>query len=257
MYPVAPVTRQRRVSFSGTKTSISHDRVHKEFVAAAPMDYPLSGIRTVSSLQTLPNRAGRLPRAPARCRPVPLGAMSEGKRAEGHGISYASAGVDIEAGDRAVELFKPLAKKATRPEVRGGLGGFAGLFALRGGLPRTAAGLLHRRRRHQAGDRPGDGQARHRRPGPGRDGGRRPGGVRRRTAVPAGLHRRRPHRARTGRRDRLRYRRRLRAGRLRAAGRRDRRAPGPDGAGPLRHLRDRRRRRRGRRRARARPRQAR
>src|SRR6187399_1887599 len=48
-------------------------------------------------------------------------------------ISYASAGVDIEAGDRAVELFKPLAKKATRPEVRGGLGGFAGLFALRGG----------------------------------------------------------------------------------------------------------------------------
>src|SRR3954465_6015726 len=53
-------------------------------------------------------------------------------RAEQHGISYASAGVDIEAGDRAVELFKPLATKATRPEVRGGLGGFAGLFALRG-----------------------------------------------------------------------------------------------------------------------------
>lgn len=48
------------------------------------------------------------------------------------GISYASAGVDIEAGDRAVELIKPLAKKASRPEVRGGLGGFAGLFALRG-----------------------------------------------------------------------------------------------------------------------------
>ena len=54
-------------------------------------------------------------------------------RAEEHGISYASAGVDIEAGDRAVELLKPLASKATRPEVRGGLGGFAGLFALRGG----------------------------------------------------------------------------------------------------------------------------
>jgi phosphoribosylformylglycinamidine cyclo-ligase len=54
-------------------------------------------------------------------------------QAEQHGISYASAGVDIEAGDRAVELLKPLAKKATRPEVRGGIGGFAGLFALRGG----------------------------------------------------------------------------------------------------------------------------
>jgi phosphoribosylformylglycinamidine cyclo-ligase len=55
------------------------------------------------------------------------------ERAEPVGISYASAGVDIEAGDRAVELLKPLAEKATRPEVRGGLGGFAGLFALRGG----------------------------------------------------------------------------------------------------------------------------
>ena len=51
----------------------------------------------------------------------------------GEGVTYASAGVDIEAGERAVDLFKPLATKATRPEVRGGLGGFAGLFALRGG----------------------------------------------------------------------------------------------------------------------------
>ena len=60
--------------------------------------------------------------------------MSEGKKAEGTAsASYASAGVDIDAGDRAVELFKPWAQKATRPEVRGGLGGFAGLFALRGG----------------------------------------------------------------------------------------------------------------------------
>jgi phosphoribosylformylglycinamidine cyclo-ligase len=47
--------------------------------------------------------------------------------------TYASAGVDIDAGERAVELLKPLAQKATRPEVIGGLGGFAGLFALRGG----------------------------------------------------------------------------------------------------------------------------
>lgn len=46
------------------------------------------------------------------------------------GASYAAAGVDIEAGDRAVQLFAPHAKRATRPEVRGGLGGFAGLFAL-------------------------------------------------------------------------------------------------------------------------------
>jgi phosphoribosylformylglycinamidine cyclo-ligase len=42
--------------------------------------------------------------------------------------SYAAAGVDIEAGDRAVELMKEWVAKATRPEVVGGLGGFAGLF---------------------------------------------------------------------------------------------------------------------------------
>ncbi|MBB5933794.1 phosphoribosylformylglycinamidine cyclo-ligase [Streptomyces zagrosensis] len=46
----------------------------------------------------------------------------------GGGASYAAAGVDIEAGDRAVELMKKWVKKATRPEVVGGLGGFAGLF---------------------------------------------------------------------------------------------------------------------------------
>ncbi len=45
-------------------------------------------------------------------------------------VSYEAAGVSIEAGDKAVELFAPHAKRATRPEVRGGLGGFAGLFAL-------------------------------------------------------------------------------------------------------------------------------
>jgi phosphoribosylformylglycinamidine cyclo-ligase len=44
------------------------------------------------------------------------------------GASYAAAGVDIEAGDTAVELMKEWVRKATRPEVVGGLGGFAGLF---------------------------------------------------------------------------------------------------------------------------------
>ena len=44
--------------------------------------------------------------------------------------SYAAAGVDIEAGDRAVELMKSRVAKASRPEVVGGLGGFAGLFRL-------------------------------------------------------------------------------------------------------------------------------
>ena len=47
---------------------------------------------------------------------------------ENTGATYAAAGVDIEAGDRAVELMKTWVAKATRPEVVGGLGGFAGLF---------------------------------------------------------------------------------------------------------------------------------
>ena len=43
--------------------------------------------------------------------------------------TYASSGVDIAAGERAVELIKGRLT-STRPEVVGGLGGFAGLFRL-------------------------------------------------------------------------------------------------------------------------------
>ncbi len=42
--------------------------------------------------------------------------------------AYAAAGVDIEAGDRAVELMKAHVARTKRPEVLGGLGGFAGFF---------------------------------------------------------------------------------------------------------------------------------
>ena len=42
--------------------------------------------------------------------------------------AYAAAGVDIEAGDRAVELMKASVARTRRPEVLGGLGGFAGFF---------------------------------------------------------------------------------------------------------------------------------
>ncbi len=42
--------------------------------------------------------------------------------------SYADAGVNIEAGDRAVELMRSAVARTGRPEVIGGIGGFAGLF---------------------------------------------------------------------------------------------------------------------------------
>jgi len=47
---------------------------------------------------------------------------------DGTPSAYALAGVDIDAGERAVELMKASVARATRPEVLGGLGGFAGLF---------------------------------------------------------------------------------------------------------------------------------
>lgn len=45
-------------------------------------------------------------------------------------MDYKSAGVDIEAGYRAVELMKEHVKKTMREEVLGGLGGFSGAFSL-------------------------------------------------------------------------------------------------------------------------------
>ena len=43
-------------------------------------------------------------------------------------VSYADSGVDVEAGERAVALMRDAIARATRPEVVGGFGGFAGLF---------------------------------------------------------------------------------------------------------------------------------
>jgi phosphoribosylformylglycinamidine cyclo-ligase len=44
------------------------------------------------------------------------------------GSAYAAAGVDISAGERAVDLMRAAVARTARPEVAGGLGGFAGLF---------------------------------------------------------------------------------------------------------------------------------
>jgi phosphoribosylformylglycinamidine cyclo-ligase len=43
-------------------------------------------------------------------------------------VTYASAGVDIDEGERMVSLIKPLVKTTRRPEVLGGIGSFAGFF---------------------------------------------------------------------------------------------------------------------------------
>ena len=44
------------------------------------------------------------------------------------GLTYAAAGVDVEAGERAVDLMRAAIARAQRPESVGAFGGFAGLF---------------------------------------------------------------------------------------------------------------------------------
>ena len=56
--------------------------------------------------------------------------MSEERKSDGQGLTYAAAGVDISAGSEAVELMKGHVRKTFRPEVLTELGGFGGLFAL-------------------------------------------------------------------------------------------------------------------------------
>jgi phosphoribosylformylglycinamidine cyclo-ligase len=62
--------------------------------------------------------------------------ISQEKKGE---AAYRASGVDVEAGRRAVDLVRNVAGRAGRPEVVGGLGGFAGTFSLGGGRMLVAA----------------------------------------------------------------------------------------------------------------------
>src|SRR4051795_13243379 len=54
--------------------------------------------------------------------------MNAAQDAARGGSAYARAGVDIEAGDQAVELMKASVRRTERSEVIGGIGGFSGPF---------------------------------------------------------------------------------------------------------------------------------
>ena len=58
---------------------------------------------------------------------APAGSSAPAGPAAGRGITYADAGVDTAAGDRAVELMKDAVAATMTPAVVGSVGGFAGL----------------------------------------------------------------------------------------------------------------------------------
>ncbi len=53
-----------------------------------------------------------------------------GAKGAGRRDAYRAAGVDVAAGDRAVELMRAHVESTRRPEVVGGLGGFGGAFTI-------------------------------------------------------------------------------------------------------------------------------
>ena len=58
--------------------------------------------------------------------------MTKRESAEKHnGLTYADAGVDIDAGNALVDVIAPLAARTKRAGVIGEIGGFGGLFDLK------------------------------------------------------------------------------------------------------------------------------
>ena len=103
---------------------------------------------------------------------------------------YAGAGVDIDAGNRLVELIKPLVRATARSGAGAEIGGFGGLFDLKAaGFTDPDSGCRDRRRRHQSQDRDRNRATRYDRHRSCRHVGQRPCRAGRRTAVLSRLFR--------------------------------------------------------------------
>jgi phosphoribosylformylglycinamidine cyclo-ligase len=59
--------------------------------------------------------------------------VGEAGRGPGTRLAYTASGVDVEAGERAVELMREAVESTRRPEVIGGLGGFGGAISIPAG----------------------------------------------------------------------------------------------------------------------------
>src|SRR5919112_1399547 len=56
--------------------------------------------------------------------------------------AYAASGVDVEAGERAVDLMRAAVESTRRPEVVGGLGGFGGAITIPAGCRIAGCALI-------------------------------------------------------------------------------------------------------------------
>jgi phosphoribosylformylglycinamidine cyclo-ligase len=102
---------------------------------AATVEDPARGRLTRSrpthSHATMPGRRPTSPRLPTSLLVTErIDIMPEDSPEERPSLSYADAGVDLDAADRSVELLSTVLERARRPEVLGGIGGFGGMFAL-------------------------------------------------------------------------------------------------------------------------------
>ncbi|MCJ7735691.1 MAG: phosphoribosylformylglycinamidine cyclo-ligase, partial [Anaerolineae bacterium] len=61
---------------------------------------------------------------------IPAGGVTHADRARSQESAYAAAGVDIDAGERAVELMKAAVRQTYTPEVLGGIGAFGGSLSV-------------------------------------------------------------------------------------------------------------------------------
>ena len=75
-------------------------------------------------------------RSDPRPAPSPLTREPSGAKEAAPRDAYRAAGVDVEAGERAVELMRDAVASTRRPEVVGGLGGFAGAIEIPAGYHR-------------------------------------------------------------------------------------------------------------------------
>ena len=164
--------------------------------------------------------------------------MAEDRPGSPARLSYAASGVDVAAGDRAVELMRDAVESTRRPEVLGSIGGFGGAITIPPGYREPVIVSSTDGVGTKTAIAVGASALGHDRDRPRRDVRRRRRLQRRRAARVPRLRGRRPPGARCGCRPGRRRRRRLPRGGLRARRRRDGRAPRPHGAGHVRPRRD-------------------